>query len=322
MDIYERIKQLADKDGITIKELEAELGFVKNSLYKWKKASPSIDRVEKVASYFNVSVDFLLGRIDEVELDEFYREALEKIASEKMSALLNILDDYYSVSSVTHDYGEEFTLENRQLNVSHFIDEFDLKSKAGKILSELKDIPTNIRINYEKSVIESELSGKSVAHEMINFLYMEPKNYLDYLSVPADIVNNSPYNIFSKRNFSFMFDFHQISDRDVMKRGLDYHITSSLVFNIKGNERMYRQDIFIFFEIGKDYIGIEFPGGTDSKDSFTENITDEVSPDFFYSELIKSIREVLCQNKEIDKPDGLDFKNAEFKYRNYIYFEA
>ncbi|MEN2665813.1 helix-turn-helix transcriptional regulator [Listeria aquatica] len=176
MAIYERIKQLANKDGITIKELETKLGFVKNSLYKWKKASPSIDRVEKVASYFNVSVDFLLGRIDKVEHDELYRETLDQIASEKMIALLNILDDYYSVSSVTYDHGEEFILENQLFNVTHVIDELELKNKAGKILSELKDIPTNIQIIYEKSVIESMLSGNSVIHEMIKFLYIEAKN--------------------------------------------------------------------------------------------------------------------------------------------------
>jgi transcriptional regulator with XRE-family HTH domain len=65
MEIYERIKDMAKKRGLTIKDLEVELGFVKNSLYKWKKASPSIDRVDKVARYFHVSLDALLGRGEE-----------------------------------------------------------------------------------------------------------------------------------------------------------------------------------------------------------------------------------------------------------------
>ena len=59
--LYERIKSLCKKKGITVSRLETELGFGTSSIKKWEKtSSPSIDKVMKVASYFDVSVDYLL----------------------------------------------------------------------------------------------------------------------------------------------------------------------------------------------------------------------------------------------------------------------
>jgi len=64
MDILERIKGLAAKKDISINALEEKLGFARGYLYTWKKKTPGIDRVKKVAEYFNVSVDYLLGTTD------------------------------------------------------------------------------------------------------------------------------------------------------------------------------------------------------------------------------------------------------------------
>ena len=60
----ERIKELCKKRGITVSELENRVGFGKNSIYKWKTQSPKIETLQKVAEYFEVSTDYLLGRTD------------------------------------------------------------------------------------------------------------------------------------------------------------------------------------------------------------------------------------------------------------------
>lgn len=63
--LYQRIKILCEKRGISISKLESELGFGNSSIKKWERvSSPSIDKIIKVASYFDVSVDYLLGRTD------------------------------------------------------------------------------------------------------------------------------------------------------------------------------------------------------------------------------------------------------------------
>lgn len=60
--VLERVKQLAKKQGISIVELEEKLGFGRNSLYAWKNKTPSYEKLIKVADFFHVSVDYLLGR--------------------------------------------------------------------------------------------------------------------------------------------------------------------------------------------------------------------------------------------------------------------
>lgn len=50
------------KKGITVSALGVELGLGKNSITRWDENKPSVDRVQKVADYFGVSVDYLLGR--------------------------------------------------------------------------------------------------------------------------------------------------------------------------------------------------------------------------------------------------------------------
>ena len=62
MGLRDIIKDLAVKKKISVAELERTLGFGNGSISKWNKQSPSVDKLNKVADYFDVSVDYLLGR--------------------------------------------------------------------------------------------------------------------------------------------------------------------------------------------------------------------------------------------------------------------
>lgn len=85
MNLYERLSMLAKKQKISIPQLSVKLGFSEQYLYKWKTNTPKADNLAKVADYFNVSTDYLLGRTDNpnptstgVELgwnDTIYKEA-------------------------------------------------------------------------------------------------------------------------------------------------------------------------------------------------------------------------------------------------------
>lgn len=61
MTIYDRIKELARLKGISIRELEKQLGFSNGLIRQWTKGTKTTS-LEKVANYFNVSTDYLLGR--------------------------------------------------------------------------------------------------------------------------------------------------------------------------------------------------------------------------------------------------------------------
>lgn len=70
MNTYEIIKTLANGRKMTVAELERKLGLSNGSVSKWAKSTPNSKYLEKVADYFDVSVDYLLGRsAKQVEFD-------------------------------------------------------------------------------------------------------------------------------------------------------------------------------------------------------------------------------------------------------------
>ena len=64
MSILKNIQLLCKGRSISVPKLEKELGFSNGSMYNWDKNSPSIDKLQKVADYLNVSTDYLLGRTE------------------------------------------------------------------------------------------------------------------------------------------------------------------------------------------------------------------------------------------------------------------
>ena len=61
MTIYQRIKDLSNSRNLSVRELEKQLNFSNGTLNKWDSKAPS-EKLEQVADYFGVSVDYLLGR--------------------------------------------------------------------------------------------------------------------------------------------------------------------------------------------------------------------------------------------------------------------
>lgn len=62
MSITNKIRDLADDRKMSIAELERKLNFSQGSIRKWDVSTPGADKLDQVASYFDVSVDYLLGR--------------------------------------------------------------------------------------------------------------------------------------------------------------------------------------------------------------------------------------------------------------------
>lgn len=64
--LFNNIKYLCDQKGISISDLEQELGFSNKSIYRWNEeptdnlSVPSVAKVMKVAEYFNVTIDALM----------------------------------------------------------------------------------------------------------------------------------------------------------------------------------------------------------------------------------------------------------------------
>lgn len=77
---FDKIKELADKQGISINILEEKLGYGTNTLYRLKRSNPSSKVLKEIADYFGVSADYLLGRTDNPRIaddQKFYFEGQE-----------------------------------------------------------------------------------------------------------------------------------------------------------------------------------------------------------------------------------------------------
>lgn len=110
---YETIKQLCKEKGVTITGVEKELGFARGSLCKVNTSKPSMEKVQKLATYFNVSYDYLVNGENKksIELTTKDKRDIKKSVDEIMESL-----DSNNGETLHYD-GVEVTLseENREL---------------------------------------------------------------------------------------------------------------------------------------------------------------------------------------------------------------
>lgn len=61
---YDRFKQLCDQKGVSCNKAALEIGLSNATPTKWKKtgATPIGETLDRIAAYFNVSTDYLLGK--------------------------------------------------------------------------------------------------------------------------------------------------------------------------------------------------------------------------------------------------------------------
>lgn len=91
-ETFEKIKELAKKRGKALGQVEEDLGYGRNTLYKIKNSTPNAERIAEIANYFNVSTDYLLGRTDNPAIanskEQFYFEGKEVDVEELASTAM------------------------------------------------------------------------------------------------------------------------------------------------------------------------------------------------------------------------------------------
>lgn len=70
--MYKKIKDLCNNAGITITGLESTLGFARGSLSKIDNHKPSAEKLQKIADYFGIRVDWLQGTSEYKTDDELF----------------------------------------------------------------------------------------------------------------------------------------------------------------------------------------------------------------------------------------------------------
>ncbi|HJA92098.1 MAG TPA: helix-turn-helix domain-containing protein [Candidatus Eisenbergiella merdipullorum] len=94
MGLYERIRDIAKSKGFSVNRLEQELGFARSSISKFNRNTPSAEKIQQIADFLNVSVDYILNgkEVDEPKeqsLNVKDEKDIEKILKQTEERLLS-----------------------------------------------------------------------------------------------------------------------------------------------------------------------------------------------------------------------------------------
>lgn len=132
-DLVLRIRALCKENGISMRRLERDNGFGNGLVSKWSHSSPSVAYLQKVANYFGVSINYLLGQKEIPKFGDKYefpqniiaeaREDAYNVEEEiiRMKALHQKLDIQHMLKylvKVTSDGSKEILYKNRLLTKS------------------------------------------------------------------------------------------------------------------------------------------------------------------------------------------------------------
>ena len=86
IEIAERISKLCEAKGVSINQMLNDLGFNHNTIGSLRRGSmPSVDKIEKIADYFGVSIDYIMGRKSS---DAEVEDMVEYLATRKEARML------------------------------------------------------------------------------------------------------------------------------------------------------------------------------------------------------------------------------------------
>ena len=108
---YETLKSLCTEKGVRVTNVILELGMGTGNLSSWKSGNvPKGDTLSKLADYFCVSTDYLLGRTEIRETGRSGTEALD-LSSEEWDLLRAYRgaspDDRAIIDNIVHRYTHE-----------------------------------------------------------------------------------------------------------------------------------------------------------------------------------------------------------------------
>lgn len=130
MSLVKRIKGLCDEKKVTFAEVERQIGISNGQIRRWDNVSPKSETLQKIADYFDVSTDYLLGRTEwkrNVELTEKDEKDIQK----ELQKIINGLEgnSYAAFDGQTIDDMEE---EDKELLIASLENTLRIAKKIAK----------------------------------------------------------------------------------------------------------------------------------------------------------------------------------------------
>lgn len=117
--MYEKFEELLNQHGVTAYRVAQETGVTTATLTSWKKGkyTPKREKLQKIADYFGVTVDYLMGDSEEDKVlaeDKPYFTLSEKDERDIAKELEQLMNDLNSSTSLAF-MGEPMNDEDREL---------------------------------------------------------------------------------------------------------------------------------------------------------------------------------------------------------------
>ena len=95
----QRFKYLRQSKGLTQVQLGKGLGVKKQTISNWENDNimPSVEMLEKIANYFHVSTDYLLGR-DDATVDGVLTMDITGLTPKQIEHIHAIIEDFRDVN--------------------------------------------------------------------------------------------------------------------------------------------------------------------------------------------------------------------------------
>lgn len=130
MTLKDKVRELANEKGLSLPALESRLGFGNGTIVKWDKASPNTDKLSRVADYFNVSIDYLLGREEKSSVLPSLNQRDERDIEKRLESMLGELDGKNADSLMFS--GEPLDEETRELLRISLRNQLELSKQIAK----------------------------------------------------------------------------------------------------------------------------------------------------------------------------------------------
>ncbi|MGO3609920.1 MAG: helix-turn-helix domain-containing protein [Enterococcus sp.] len=115
MSLVEKIKMLCSEKKITMSELERKTDLGNGTVSRWDTRTPGVDKLQKVADYFDVSTDYLLGRTEKRR----YYDLTEKDEKDLSKELEEMIEDIKNTGALAFSKETaEIDKETRELLIA------------------------------------------------------------------------------------------------------------------------------------------------------------------------------------------------------------
>ncbi|MED1790341.1 helix-turn-helix transcriptional regulator [Brevibacillus laterosporus] len=167
MNFGERLRSLRNENGLTLRQLSERLNITYSALGKYERneREPDFETLEKIATYFGVMIDYLIGRTEIKTFDEFVfitdvrhlEDKLKDLDPKKRKLIVDIFDSTYLIVNRIIDEDVAFLQTTR--NLFSLLNRFNVGPKS------LDLIPT-----YVKNRSLSSSIGNLDSSELLKYI--------------------------------------------------------------------------------------------------------------------------------------------------------